>query len=340
VSTTDTASDQPLSLEQAALSIIQPETPVEAEAPQEDPAVEEPDQDDVEVVADDDQDTVDETADDADADDADADDEVVASADEDPDDVDDEEPEYFTVMVDGKEEEVTLQDLKAGYSGQKYVQKGMQDAAAQRKEAEAVYQQLINERQQISQLYQQLSEGGIPAMPAPPDESLLEVDPVGYIQEKDRYEQRLAEYQQSMQKMQQVAQQQSAAEQAAQQAYIQRELESLRVKIPELADPNTAAGVHQALTQAGDFYGYTADELGGVIDSRALHVLHDAMKYRQIVEGKNKADRKAKRKPQKVIKPGARKRVSDTQTQARRKQRDRFKQSGRIEDAVDLIFKE
>ena len=49
------------------------------------------------------------------------------------------EPELYTVRVDGKEEKVTLEELTRGYSGQQYVHKGMQEAAAYRKEAEAVY---------------------------------------------------------------------------------------------------------------------------------------------------------------------------------------------------------
>lgn len=54
------------------------------------------------------------------------------------DDASQEEPSLYTVKVNGQEEQVTLDDLKQGYSGQKYVQQGMQDAAAQKKEAVAV----------------------------------------------------------------------------------------------------------------------------------------------------------------------------------------------------------
>ena len=67
-----------------------------------------------------------------------------------------EEPERYSVKVNGQEEQVSLEDLKQGYSGQKYVQQGMQDVAAQKKEAEAVYTALTNERQQLAELYQSL----------------------------------------------------------------------------------------------------------------------------------------------------------------------------------------
>ena len=66
------------------------------------------------------------------------------------------EGQSFTVKVDGQEVAVTLDELKQGYSGQKYVQKGMQEAAAQRKQAEEVYNALLHERQNIAQMYQQI----------------------------------------------------------------------------------------------------------------------------------------------------------------------------------------
>ena len=60
------------------------------------------------------------------------------------------EGQKFTVKVDGQEVAVTLDELKQGYSGQKYVQRGMQEAAMQRKQAEEVYNALLNERQHIA----------------------------------------------------------------------------------------------------------------------------------------------------------------------------------------------
>jgi hypothetical protein len=83
--------------------------------------------------------------------------EIEASDSEDDEDLIDEpspvEPEKYSVKVNGEESQVTLEDLKQGYSGQKYVQQGMQDVAAKRKEAEDVYASLTKEREQMAQLY-------------------------------------------------------------------------------------------------------------------------------------------------------------------------------------------
>ena len=52
-------------------------------------------------------------------------------------DIEEEEPtvqqELYQVKIDGEDREVTLDELKRGYSGQKYIQKGMSDVAAQKK---------------------------------------------------------------------------------------------------------------------------------------------------------------------------------------------------------------
>ena len=59
---------------------------------------------------------------------------------EDDEDEDDAVPESqtFTVKIDGEEKAVTLDELKQGFSGQKFVQKGMQENAQARKQTEDV----------------------------------------------------------------------------------------------------------------------------------------------------------------------------------------------------------
>lgn len=247
------------------------------------------------------------------------------------------EPETFTVKVDGEEVSVTLDDLKQDFSGQKYIQKGMQEAAAQRKQAEEVYQNLLRERQQVAQLFQQMQQGGIPQAPTPPSDALIETDPVGYMQDKARFDKEMGAYQQKMAQVQQVVQQQTEAEQRAQQAYAQQEAQKLAQIIPEFADKAKAPVLKKKLLSVGsEVYGYSAEELSSTMDHRAIQVLHDAMKYREIIAGKSKAEKKTKSaKP--VIKAGAKK-VENPKAKARKKQRARFNKTGSIDDALDLIM--
>ena len=248
-----------------------------------------------------------------------------------------ESPSNFTVKVDGKDVEVTIDELKQGYSGQKYVQKGMQEAAQQRKEAEGVYQALLNERQQINQLYQQLQQGGVAQAPTPPSRELFESDPIGYMEQKLNYDESKVAYDGQMAQLQQVSNQSSQAEMAAKQTYLKQEMQTLQQKIPEFADSNKASKIKERLVQVGrEHYGYSAEEIGQVMDHRAIQVLNDAMKYRDIMSGKAKAVAKTK-KARPIIKAGA-KRVNDSATKVRERQKAKLSKTGDINDALGLIL--
>jgi hypothetical protein len=228
--------------------------------------------------------------------------------------------------------------LKRGYSGQQFVQKGMQEAAAQRKQAEEVYAALLNERQQISQLYQQIQGGQIATPPKAPTRELFDSDPIGYMEAKLNYDEQVAQYQQQQAQFQQLSAQQSQAQQVARQAYLQQEVENLKSVIPELANPAHAGKFKDQILQAGAAYGYTADEISQVVESRALHVLRDAMKYREIMSGKKKADEKAQSARPKTtpIKAGSKKMVKSNKDVLQKK--TNLKRSGSIEDALSLMF--
>lgn len=245
----------------------------------------------------------------------------------------------FTVKVDGKTEVVTLDELKQGYSGQKYVQKGMQEAATAKKEAEAVYSALLQERQNIAQLYQQAQQGTLAQPPVEPARELFETDPIGYMDAKLKYDEQLQAYSAQMQQMEQVAQQQTQAEQAAQQAYLQQEMMNLQKIIPEFADQSKATQIKDKLITSGtEIYGYEADEIAQVMDHRAIRVLHDAIKYQELMSGKEAAVEKAKpaNRKKRPVKAGAKK--GNNSSQVQKKLRQKLTKSGSVDDALALIL--
>ena len=258
--------------------------------------------------------------------------------DEDEDDAESQEQSTFTVKVDGKNEVVSLDELKQSYSGQKYIQKGMQETAAAKKEAETIYNALLQERQAIAQLYEQARNGNAPVAPQPPSKELFDTDPIGYMNAKLQFDDAQAEYQQEMQKLELVTQQQSQAQQAAQQAYVRQELDSLRKAIPEMADENAVPKIREKLVKTGaDIYGYSPEEISGVMDHRALRVLMDAARYQDIVNGTEKAAERAKPKSRKrTVKAGSKK--QGAKKIAQKKQRERLKQSGSVDDALALLL--
>ena len=247
-----------------------------------------------------------------------------------------EEPRY-SVKVDGQEVEVSLEDLKQGYSGQQYVQKGMQDASAQKKEAEAVYAALTNERQQLAELYQSLQQGNITAPPEKPTKEMFDADPIGYMKQNLDYEEQKGAYDMQMMQLQQVSQQSSEAEANAKQAYLKEQMQILQREIPDFADSKRATALKENLVKYGTtHYGYTTEEISQITDHKAIKVLHDAVRYQEIIKGKSQAKTKTKSaKP--MLKPGAKKMATPT-AKVRSRQQAKLKDSGSIEDALGLIL--
>jgi len=297
------------------------ETETEHEEPEEDQTEEAPDAelDDAEEVEEE-------------TDDADDGDTVEDQDDEDQEDAGLEE--FVTVKVDGQEKQVTLEDLKRSYSGQGYIQKGMQEAATQKREAEQVFQQLQQEREQFSQFMQNLQTEGLVQEPKLPDPQLLETDPIGFMQKKAAYDSARQQYDQQQQELQRAQSQQTEAQRQALQAYTREQTKLLHDAIPDLADPEKGTAAGRELVEAGGAYGFTAEEITKTLDHRALVVLNDAMKYRKL--RKSTAAQKAE-KSRPALKPKARQKQDPAKVQ-REKQMQRFHETGSLEDAVDLMF--
>ena len=259
---------------------------------------------------------------------------------EDTDDEEDDaasESQSYTVKIDGEEKAVTLDELKQGYSGQKFVQKGMQENAQVRKHTEEVYNALLESRQQVTDLYNQLQHNGVTRQPIKPDLAMLDTDPIGYVEANARFEQDMMAYQNEMAQFQQVHNDQLHAQNLALEAHRNQEMTRLLEIMPELKDPNKGKLIKEEILSAGNEYGYAPEEISAIIDHRAIRVLSDARKYREIVAGKSKAVEKAsKHKRTQPMKAGGKK-AGSSKKELRNKQ-SRLKKSGSIDDAVALIL--
>ena len=245
----------------------------------------------------------------------------------------DEKPatKLYTVKVDGADKQVTLEDLQRSYSGQAYIQKGMQESADMRKQTEQMYSTLQAEQRKFVETVQSLQQNGMKTKPQKPNADLLNSDPIGYMQENARYDADMAEYTAQQAQINDVTQRQSAMQQQARQVYLQEQVQRLQTEIPEFANPETAAPLRDKLVKvATEHYRYSPDEMGEVTDSRAVKVLMDAMKWRELQSGKAAA--KTTPKTQKSIKPTGRR--QQPRSVARAKQLAKAKQSGSLDDFV------
>ena len=244
-------------------------------------------------------------------------------------------PSKYTVKVDGKEIDVTLDDLKRSFSGQAYIQKGMQEAAEARKAATDLFQNLQAEQAKFMQVVQTIQEHGFKAPPQAPDMAMMDKDPIGYMQADARYRKELGEYQVQQQQIQQTAMAHRQMQDRQVAEFVAEQSKILQSRIPEFADANKAREVTGKIrATATEAYGFSDQEIGGIVDARQVQVLYDAMKWRELQAARTK---QAPAAP-KSIKPVARR--AEPQPLVRKKQIDAARKTGGKPEAfIDLLFK-
>jgi DNA repair exonuclease SbcCD ATPase subunit len=248
-----------------------------------------------------------------------------------------EHQELFTVKVDGQEQKVTLDDLKRSYSGQAYIQQGMQQAAEQKKQAEEAYVALQNERQQLNQLLNQINSGQVLSPPKEPDQALFKKDPIGYMEAKMKYDGEMKSFNEQQSQLQQFQAQQNQQMQQAMQLHLQEEVQKLSEKMPEFKDSKKADEIKKNLLDYGQSIGYSADELNNVIDHRAFIVLNKARLYDQLNANKPKAQSKAKN-ARPMLKSGVKKSSSTQSQKAKEQAVSRMRKTGSIDDVASFLI--
>ena len=240
------------------------------------------------------------------------------------------------IKVDGEDGTATIRELKQAFAGQGKIQRGMQEAAEARKQAEGMKQQAEMAMRQLTAMYEQVQANGFKAPPQEPSRELFNSDPIGYMEAKMQYDADMKEFttqQQQMQQMQQAQQQQLTI---AQQRHIDEQARLLAERLPEMADPEKGEKLRTDLARTAIEFGYTEQELSGISDHRALLVLRDAMRWRNSQKSREQVERKAQ-KARPVVKPQAKKSVAPSVKQARQ-QKAQLKKTGSIDDALNFIL--
>lgn len=249
-----------------------------------------------------------------------------------------EETSTYTVKVDGKDVEVTLDELMNGYSRQADYTRKSQVLAEQRQKADEELAATQQERQRyISQLEQLTSQSDkkLDEFKSIDWEKLKADDPMDYMTKRDAYRELqenkrlIAEEQQNLQKKQQ----EEAAQQWQQELSKQQEL--VAQKLPDWTDPTKGPKLKQAIKTFAITKGFSEQEVNALIDARSVDVLHKAMLYENLLEAKI-SKKKAKVVP-KVTKPGTGTTKGEVNSEKVKQQRQRLKKTGHINDAKNLI---
>jgi len=266
-----------------------------------------------------------------------ADDETDAEQSElDEDTEEQEQPQVFSVKVDGKEVEVTLDELQKGYSRtQDYTRKTQQIAEA-RKQTDAELQAVRAEREQYAQLLSALeSQVQQAAQPNIDWDRLYQEDPIEWVRQREvmrENQEKSAAIQSEQQRLAQLSQQEQAQ---FMQQRLQQEQEALLAAIPDWKDAKKAQAEKALLMDFGQKIGFTPDELKNVVDHRAVLMLRKAALYDQMMSKRGNIKPVTNNGPR-PAKPGAAGRISNTTEAVRAQQR--VAKTGRVDDAANAIF--
>lgn len=248
---------------------------------------------------------------------------------------DDAEPKVFTVKVDGKEVEVTLEELQKGYSRTQDYTRKTQQIAEMRKATEAELQAIRAERQQYAQLLGALSEQVKTAAEPQVDwDRLYQEDPIEYVRQREvmrENREKAAAIQAEQARLAQISQQEQMQQLQALKA---KESEKLVEALPGWKDPAKAKAEKAMLVEFGQKMGFSPQELGNIYDHRVVLALRKAALYDQM-QAKRQGIKPVTNNGPKPAKPGAAGRVSQMSDSARANQR--LAKTGRVDDAASAI---
>ena len=247
-----------------------------------------------------------------------------------------EQPQVFSVKVDGKEVEVTLDELQKGYSRTQDYTRKTQQIAEVRKQTEVELQAVRAEREQYAQLLSALeAQVQQVAQPNIDWDRLYQEDPIEWVRQREVMrdnQEKAAAIQSEKQRLSQLSQQEQAQ---FMQHKLQHEQEALLAAIPDWKDAKKAQAEKALLVEFGQKIGFTPDELKSVVDHRAVLMLRKAALYDQMMSKRGNIKPVTNNGPR-PAKPGAAGRVSNTTEAVRAQQR--VAKTGRVDDAANAIF--
>jgi len=245
-----------------------------------------------------------------------------------------EQPQTFTVKVDGKEVSVTLDELQKGYSRTQDYTRKTQQIAEVRKQVEQETHAVRAEREQYAQLLGALQAQLQSSEPQVDLERLYQEDPIEWVRQKEVMRERQEKLGAIYSEQQRLAQVSQYEQQRAMEAQLASQQEALLAALPDWKDPKKAKAEKALVIESAKAAGFTDEDLKSVYDHRLVLLLRKAAMYDQMVS-KRQGIKPVVNNGPRTAKPGAAGRVSTTTESVRAKQR--LAKTGRIDDAASAI---
>jgi hypothetical protein len=252
---------------------------------------------------------------------------------------DEEEPTY-TVRVDGDEYEVTLDELRNGYSRTQFYTKRSQELAAERKAVEQEAAEAKQARESYAQQLEVLKQQIQQTTPQEPDWVALakEVSAEEYNAYKAQFEQQKNYLAQVEAEQQRVAQEQNAEREKQLQEHLRAQRQEMLNRIPqwqdeEVRDRERLEVVKYAQAQVG----FSQEEIENASDARAIELLYKAWKWDNLQKKKPTAKKRTRKAP-KMAKAGQPKTKKQVASRSRQEAMGRLNREKTVDAAVQYLM--
>jgi hypothetical protein len=189
------------------------------------------------------------------------------------------ETQTYTVKVDGEDVSVPLDELLKGYSRTSYFHKKLSEIDRTKKELEAEFQAVRQERQQFASMLPQLQAELDTGDPEPDWKKLLDEDPIEFVKQEALWRQKKEKRQMLLNQQARLVQAQQIEQQKTLQQRLSQEAERLSTSIPEWKDEKIAQEEKAGIMDYGIQLGYSPEDMAQVYDHRAVILLRKAMLY-------------------------------------------------------------
>lgn len=233
-----------------------------------------------------------------------------------------------SVKVDGKTLEIPFSEVVKGYQRNADYTRKTTQVAEERRELAREKEALTGQK---AQLEEALAHFAVPVEQEPNWADLaMQLHPQEYNRQRAMWDN------QQRQKMEARRLHQALQQQEHSQT-LEAEKAKLLAAFPDWAEPAKFSAAATAMVDVGKDYGFSPEELGQVSDHRLFRALNDLAAFRRM-----KADSNAAAKKVASVKPklpaGSRVSKAQRSEKSRREKMDRLRDTGSVEDAVNLIF--
>jgi len=245
-----------------------------------------------------------------------------------------EEPELHRVKVQGQELEVTLDELKSGYSRDSDYRQKTHTLGLEKRDLETQKNSLRQSYDtRLSELNDLIATADATVRQQQGSEDLQK------LYDEDPTAAARLDYQlrQQNRQLEEVRSKAKEAQQSQYNEFLNTQRELAATKIPEFADPNKADTFKVNMRNSLRNYGFNDSEIGSLADHRFLMVAKDAMSYQNLKDKKPIVQKKVANAP-KVVKAGVAKSNTSSGREQIRQKIGKLAKTGHIKDAQNAIL--